>query len=233
MIIIPVGLIARMAPGIAYCLIPIVAGAWTGMALMTLILMPSALTKIHAISIPILLSTIYLIWKRWQTARYGSDDAEDERGPTYHYAIMGLQLALLVTGLGFGLLGGKMKIDDQRAKLAEEQAIAQSKAARKVSEPPAETTAEAAPEEKKVAMVANVEPPRAIAAALPLLKLKSIIGSEQKRTALINSTPLSAGESSVVKAEGKTIKVKCVEIAEKSVRLEINGNPELVELKLE
>ncbi len=234
MTIISLGLTLRTLPGLGYCLVPLFAGVWTGASLMLLFMMPSLLKPAHALCIPVFLGACYLIRQRWLAAREATDEAEadGEYGKFSNYAILTFLVIIFFFSFGTGIVMGKMIAESHHAKVEEQQLLEKAQAERKAaSNYVAEATPPAA--EAPVATVSGQPPARAIAAALPLLKLKSIIGSAQKRTALINSTPLSIGETSVLKIEGKTIKVKCIDITEKSVRLELNDNADHVDLNME
>ena len=53
--------------------------------------------------------------------------------------------------------------------------------------------------------------------------LKGLSGSADRRLAIINNYTFQTGEESVVKAGGVAVKVRCIEIRERSVIISING----------
>lgn len=55
------------------------------------------------------------------------------------------------------------------------------------------------------------------------LMLKGISGTVEKRLAIINNKTFEAGEEAELRINGQPVKVKCVEIREKSVIVSING----------
>ncbi len=55
------------------------------------------------------------------------------------------------------------------------------------------------------------------------IKLSGLSGAVDRRLAIIGGTTFSQGETAPVKVSGKTIKVRCLEIREKSVLVEIDG----------
>jgi thioredoxin-related protein len=64
------------------------------------------------------------------------------------------------------------------------------------------------------------------------LKLRSITGSKQRRRAVINDRAFSAGETMLVRLPAGAVKVRCVEIRERSVIVTVNGGPAKRELRL-
>jgi thioredoxin-related protein len=64
------------------------------------------------------------------------------------------------------------------------------------------------------------------------LKLRSITGSKQRRRAVINGQTFLPGETMVMKLPAGAVKVRCVEIRERSVIVTVNGGPARRELKL-
>jgi thioredoxin-related protein len=64
------------------------------------------------------------------------------------------------------------------------------------------------------------------------LKLRNITGPRQRRRAVINDHAFSAGETMLIKLPGGAVKVRCVEIRERSVIVTVNGGPARRELKL-
>jgi hypothetical protein len=58
--------------------------------------------------------------------------------------------------------------------------------------------------------------------------LKGISVNKDKRLALINNYTLAAGEEAEIKVEGHTVRVRCVEVRERSVIISVRGaNKEL------
>ena len=65
------------------------------------------------------------------------------------------------------------------------------------------------------------------------LKLKGIAGTKEQRLALINSVTVAQGETADIKcAGGQIIKIRCREIRDHSVLVELAGLGEVRELKL-
>ena len=64
------------------------------------------------------------------------------------------------------------------------------------------------------------------------LTLSGISGSGAQRLALINNRPFKTGEIGEIRAPNGLIKVECVEIREKSVLIQIEGESERKELRL-
>jgi hypothetical protein len=64
------------------------------------------------------------------------------------------------------------------------------------------------------------------------LTLKGVTGSDKRRLALINNVTFSPGEEAMVKLKDGRVKVRCLEISEKSVIVAVDGTPEKQELQL-
>jgi thioredoxin-related protein len=64
------------------------------------------------------------------------------------------------------------------------------------------------------------------------LKLRSITGPKQRRRAVINDRAFAAGETVLMKLPAGAVKVRCVEIRERSVIVTVNGGPAKRELRL-
>lgn len=64
------------------------------------------------------------------------------------------------------------------------------------------------------------------------LRLRSITGPKQRRRAVINDRTISAGETMLMKLPAGAVKVRCVEIRERSVIVTVNGGPARRELRL-
>jgi len=64
------------------------------------------------------------------------------------------------------------------------------------------------------------------------LVLKGISGAKDRRFALVNNQTLAKGDTAVVKLEDKSVKVRCLEIRERSVVLIVDGQTEPRELAL-
>ncbi len=62
--------------------------------------------------------------------------------------------------------------------------------------------------------------------------LRGIIGSAGKQLALINNTPFAAGEEQTVQTPDGPIRVKCVQILERSVLVSLDGQSETKEIPL-
>ena len=62
--------------------------------------------------------------------------------------------------------------------------------------------------------------------------MKSISGTPDRRFALLNNQTLGAGETASVKLDGGNIKVRCVEIRERSVVVQVEGEGESREIQL-
>lgn len=69
-------------------------------------------------------------------------------------------------------------------------------------------------------------------AVFNLLALKGISGSKGQRLALINSSTLGVGELAEVRCGLQWVKIRCREIRDRSVLIELDGLGELKELKL-
>jgi hypothetical protein len=66
-----------------------------------------------------------------------------------------------------------------------------------------------------------------------LLQLKGISGPRNERLAIINGTTIAAGELAEIRCSGRqNVKVRCVEIREDSVVVELVGRGQTRELKL-
>jgi protein disulfide-isomerase len=85
----------------------------------------------------------------------------------------------------------------------------------------------------------NVDPPRrtgqvpaTVEANRVELKLQSINGPRQRRQAVINDHGFSVGETSILRLPTCMVKVRCVEIRERSVIVIVNGGREKRELRL-
>jgi len=76
----------------------------------------------------------------------------------------------------------------------------------------------------------NISPPAGINHAD--LKLRSIAGPKQRRRAVINGQTFLPGETMVMKLPAGAVKVRCVEIRERSVIVTVNGGPARQELRL-
>jgi hypothetical protein len=55
------------------------------------------------------------------------------------------------------------------------------------------------------------------------VKLSGLSGTADQRLAIINGSTFAQSETAAVKVAGKTIKVHCLEIREKSALVEIDG----------
>ncbi len=64
------------------------------------------------------------------------------------------------------------------------------------------------------------------------LILKGISGPANRRLALINNQTLGAGETAAVRLGAGEVKIRCVEVREKSVIVTIDGSPERRELRM-
>jgi hypothetical protein len=64
------------------------------------------------------------------------------------------------------------------------------------------------------------------------LKLKGIIGEGSKKVALINSQTFSVGEVTMVKLGGRPVEMRCLEIRDDAVVLQVPGKAEPLVLKL-
>lgn len=64
------------------------------------------------------------------------------------------------------------------------------------------------------------------------IKLKGIIGEGAKKMALINSQTFSVGEVTTVKLGGRPVEMRCLEIRDKSVVLQVPGRTEPLEVKM-
>ena len=82
----------------------------------------------------------------------------------------------------------------------------------------------------EVASVNRVAPPSS--ELFNKLTLKGISGVRGQRLALINSSTLAVGERADVRAGSQFIKIRCREIRDSSVLIELDGGSEVRELKL-
>lgn len=64
------------------------------------------------------------------------------------------------------------------------------------------------------------------------LLLKGISGTRAEPLALINTTTVGLGETAEIRCSGQTVKVRCREIRESSVLIELVGSHEIRELRL-
>lgn len=64
------------------------------------------------------------------------------------------------------------------------------------------------------------------------LVLGGLSGSKEKRLALINNKTLAVGEEADIKVDGQTIRLRCLEIRERSVLVTFDGLGEPKELRL-
>lgn len=65
-----------------------------------------------------------------------------------------------------------------------------------------------------------------------LLTLKGISGTKALPLALINGTTVAQGEAAEIRSGAQFIKVKCLEVRESSVLLELDGSKEIKELRI-
>lgn len=70
------------------------------------------------------------------------------------------------------------------------------------------------------------------AIAANAFSLKGISRSALQPLALINNATIAVGESAEIRANGRPIKIRCREIRDRSVLIEIDGTGEMKELKL-
>jgi TolA-binding protein len=70
-------------------------------------------------------------------------------------------------------------------------------------------------------------------ALLSRLKLNGLAGTKSRRVALINHRAFVANEESEIKIDGKTIKVRCLEVREDSAVIQIDGTETLKKLFLQ
>jgi len=82
----------------------------------------------------------------------------------------------------------------------------------------------------EVSGLTNVAPPSS--ELFSKLTLKGISGLRGQRLALINSSTLAVGERADVRAGSQFIKIRCREIRDGSVLIELEGGSEVRELKL-
>jgi hypothetical protein len=59
----------------------------------------------------------------------------------------------------------------------------------------------------------------------PDLTLKGISGSREKPLAIINNRTFAVGETAEMRVKGQIVKVQCIEINDKSVKITVNGIP--------
>lgn len=89
---------------------------------------------------------------------------------------------------------------------------------------------------RRLASLPRVAPSTNAAPAAPslftFLTLKGISGTKDKPLALVNGTTMTLGEKAEVRSGYQIIKVRCLEIRERSVLLELDGSKEIRELKL-
>lgn len=65
---------------------------------------------------------------------------------------------------------------------------------------------------------------------IPDLTVKGISGTKERRLAIINNRTFEVGEEAELKVSGQLVKIRCVEIREKSVLLEVNGQAKALSL---
>jgi hypothetical protein len=65
------------------------------------------------------------------------------------------------------------------------------------------------------------------------LVLKGIVGSVHRRIAVINNETMQTGEESLVRTPGGHVKVKCLEIGQDYVMIQIEGEPQTRKLVME
>jgi hypothetical protein len=56
------------------------------------------------------------------------------------------------------------------------------------------------------------------------LRLQGISGGAEKRLAIINNRTFDIGEEAELRIDAKPLKVRCLEIRDRSVLIEINGH---------
>jgi hypothetical protein len=71
-----------------------------------------------------------------------------------------------------------------------------------------------------------------VSAILGQLSLKGISGTKAQPLALINSSTIAEGELADIRCGRQIVKVRCVEIRDRSVLVELHGTSETRELKL-
>jgi hypothetical protein len=81
---------------------------------------------------------------------------------------------------------------------------------------------------KQIATASNAAP----ASVAGQLTLKGIAGTKARPLALINNLTFSAGESGEVKCAQQHVRIRCREIRDRSVIVEISTTGEVMELKL-
>ena len=79
------------------------------------------------------------------------------------------------------------------------------------------------------AAATNTPPPVSVG---ELVALKGISGSKSQPLALINTTTVGLGEATDIKCGNQAIKLRCLEIRDRSVLVEIVATGEIRELKL-
>ena len=62
--------------------------------------------------------------------------------------------------------------------------------------------------------------------------IKSISGTKERRFAMLNNTTFAPGDTAKVKVQDGDVKIRCVEIRDKSVIVAVDGQPEPREIKL-
>jgi hypothetical protein len=65
--------------------------------------------------------------------------------------------------------------------------------------------------------------PKVLNVETPELFLKGLSGTPDRRLAIINNYTFQSGEESLVRVAGVAVKVRCIEIRERSVIVSING----------
>jgi len=87
---------------------------------------------------------------------------------------------------------------------------------------------------RRQASIARVAPTNAAptSSLFTLLSLKGISGTKGQQLALINSATVAEGETADIRSGPQMIKIRCVEIRERSVLLELAGSKEIREIKL-
>lgn len=71
-----------------------------------------------------------------------------------------------------------------------------------------------------------------VSAILGQLSLKGISGTKAERLALINSSTIAEGELADIRCGRQIVRIRCVEIRDRSVLVELHGTSETKELKL-
>ncbi len=89
------------------------------------------------------------------------------------------------------------------------------------------------PASKKVATPKRLQPSTtAVQTNRADLVLSRITGTKKKRQAVINNTTFTAGQTATVKLGIERVKIRCVEVRERSAIITINGQRETRELRL-